>query len=585
MPAAIAAIVALQAPDPARAECSLGRVARFPVTMEGLRPNVPVTINGKPAMFLVDSGAFFSFMSAAKAAEYDLPLKSMPDGFYVSGVGGSANVRVATVKSFGVANATLKNVEFLVGGSDVGSGLIGLNLLSAYDTEYDLANGTVDLVLAKNCAKANLAHWAGEKSISVLDLLPGDNSKFDHIYARGQINGKDVRVMFDTGAATTVLLRPAAERLGIDLSAPGVVSSYDMGGIGSKRRQSWIVKLASFSISGEEIRNTPIRVIDDSGSGIPADVVLGADFFLAHHILVARSQQRIYLTYNGGPVFSLTTEGETGKTTTRAENMGGAEKTAAPVDAADFARRGAAKLTRGDTAGAIADLSEAIRLDPKSAQYYRDRSRAYAESNNAAAAERDIDAAIALQPQDPQLLIARAFQRVGRHDTAGALADADAAQKLMTPGSLDNLGLILLFERLDLPERNIALLDAIIALHKNDSSLGGLLNSRCWARGLANVELDKALADCNAAIKRDGPKPHILDSRALVRVRQKDYAAAIADYDAALKAQPDLAGSLYMRGWVERATGDRAKGATDMAAAKAIDPGVASRFQPYGLGE
>ena len=36
-----------------------------------------------------------------------------------------------------------------------------------------------------------------------------------------------------------------------------------------------------------------------------ADMLLGADFFLSHHVLVSNSQQKIYFTYNGGPVFML----------------------------------------------------------------------------------------------------------------------------------------------------------------------------------------------------------------------------------------------------------------------------------------
>jgi hypothetical protein len=33
------------------------------------------------------------------------------------------------------------------------------------------------------------------------------------------------------------------------------------------------------------------------------DMLLGMDFFLSHHVFIARSQNVIYLTYNGGPIF------------------------------------------------------------------------------------------------------------------------------------------------------------------------------------------------------------------------------------------------------------------------------------------
>jgi len=245
--------------------------------------------------------------------------------------------------------------------------------------------------------------------------------------------------------------------------------------------------------------------------------------------------------------------------------------------------RGAAQLARGDANGAVADLSQAIALDPKQAAYYRDRAKAHAAAGDAAAAAQDIDAALALAPDDAPLRIARATMRLDHGDRAGALEDANAAERLVPRGALDNIALVFVFEKLA-PARSVALLDPMIALHPGDPGLGKLLNSRCWARGLANIELDKALADCDAAIRRDGPRPQSLDSRALVHLRQRDYAAAIADYDAALKLAPDLASSLYLRGWATRAAGDATRGSADMAAARKLNPGIVERFEPYGLG-
>jgi tetratricopeptide (TPR) repeat protein len=177
------------------------------------------------------------------------------------------------------------------------------------------------------------------------------------------------------------------------------------------------------------------------------------------------------------------------------------------------------------------------------------------------------------------------MDRVGQHDNIGALADADAAAKLTPPGSLDNAQLLSLFERLHRPDRALALLEPVIALHKGDHVLGALLNARCWQRGLANVELDKALDDCNTAIRRDGPKPAYLDSRGLIHVRQKDYTAAIADYDAALSGRPNIAASLFMRGWAKRASGQSEAGIADMTAAKTADADIADYFQLYGFAE
>src|ERR1700751_1387384 len=70
-PAASAlALLALLCGGGAAAEpCKLGRAAQLPVTMEGMRPLVHAAINGQDALFIADSGAFFSSLTPAAAKQ------------------------------------------------------------------------------------------------------------------------------------------------------------------------------------------------------------------------------------------------------------------------------------------------------------------------------------------------------------------------------------------------------------------------------------------------------------------------------------------------------------------------------------
>ena len=573
----------------AQAACKIAVYARLPVTMEGVRASVPVEINGKPTKLWLDSGAFFSIMPKARAVELGLKTQALPFGFYITGIGGSASVELATIKSFKIVGQDLKNIEFLVGGSDAGNGLIGQNLLAIGDTEYDLANGKVNLFKTTDCRDTNLAYWAGDKPYGLTELLKGDDEHDQHIYAKGEINGTSIRLMLDTGASSSVLNRSAAERAGIDLSAPGVVETAPSSGLGTKSRRSWIVKLKSFAIGGEEIRNTPVRVIDDKGDKLLGfDMLIGADFFLSHRLFVSPAGRHLFLTYNGGAVFSLTTDGEMGPSTTRTEGDWGVANVATPTDAAGFARRASGSAARKDWKAAIADYAEAIQREPGNAAYWRARANANAMVDDDQAARRDLDKAIELAPSDPDLLVQRGFLRVRDGDAKGALADAEAALAGYHEGTLDRLSVVGLFDRLHRADRVLAVIDPIIALHRDDNVLGELLNTRCYTRALANVELAKAMSDCNTAIKRDGALGAYVDSRAMVKVRQGDWPGALADYDAALAKSPQQAASLYMRGWARRASGaadaDAAKqSAADFAAAKAIDGDIADRFTPYGF--
>lgn len=563
---------------PARAGCTFGLLAKLPVTMEGPRASVPVTINGKTTRLWLDSGAFFSFMSNARAAELGLRLDAMPSGFTMRGIGGTVTPQYTVVKSLGLVGHDLKDVDFIVGGSDAGNGFLGANLLGAFDTEFDLAHGAVNLFDARGCDKTNLAYWAGDRFVAIARLEPPEtNSR--HLIADVTVNGKSMHAMFDTGAPTSMLSRAGAERAGIDLKT--AAAAADMGGIGLESRRSWVVKLDRFEIGGETIQHAPIRVVDeDLSMSYPVDMILGADFMLAHHLLTARSQNRVYLTYNGGPIFNTDTGRERGLKVV-ASGMGGADAVADPTDADGFARRGTARIARGDWDGAIADLSEAIRRDPANADDLRERARAYAGHGQGDLARADEAAALALAPQDAHLLIARAQTELG-HDDAAALADADAAARLVPPGALDGMQVAGLYVRLHHAERALPIDDAVIAQHREDRERGRLLSERCWHKGLANLDLDHAAADCKAAIGRDGPRPGYLQARALVALRRKAYPAAIADLDAVLAAgtSPE---AQYLRGIARRAAGQPDAG--DIADAEKSAPHIAAFWQGYGLGQ
>ena len=68
--------------------------------------------------------------------------------------------------------------------------------------------------------------------------------------------------------------------------------------------KNYIATASSFKIGdGEEIKNARLRIAE---TNLPdADMLLGSDFFVSHHVFVSNSQHKLYLTYNGGPVFNL----------------------------------------------------------------------------------------------------------------------------------------------------------------------------------------------------------------------------------------------------------------------------------------
>ena len=592
--AAAAALLAL-AGAPAQAAQDKCTVSAFtmPVTMEGTRASVPVSINGVKTDFWLDSGAWFSIMPQAKADEMHLKLEQAPRNLMMYGIGGSFTPKVVHIKDFVVVGAALHNVDFLVGGTDAGNGLIGRNLLAALDTEFDLPHGEVKLVQANGCRNANMAYWAKDKPFFTVKLLSNGDGAIHDFALPIALNGKEVRAEIDSGAFTLVTRR-AAERAGIDLKGAGVEPVSDIGGFGRQFKQGWIVPFKSIDIGDEKILNAKVTVIDGDilpGSDGP-DMLLGIGFLLSHHLYVSRDQHQIFFTYSGGSPFltesSKTQDGLPAAVPASAIPAGmqlvkPVEADSGPHTAEDFARLGAVRLARHDTAGAIEDFSQSIRLSPENAAYYKQRAIARVAADDKAAAIEDLDQSIERAPKDAEARLSRAELRHSMHDDQGALADATAAQVLLAPQSLDFTVLADLYDELGRARDAIPLYESVIAAHPEDSRLGFLLNGRCWSRALADVELDDALDDCNRALKLTGKSPMVLDSRALVEFRLKDYAAALADYEVAVKRDPKAAWSLYMRGMTLSSLGQAAKGEADRKAAVALDADVQRRAAQYGL--
>jgi tetratricopeptide (TPR) repeat protein len=585
--AALAALAAAAAAGPAAAACKLERIVELPVVMEGLRPVVAGAINGQEVRLTADSGGFFSMLSPGAVARLGLRPGPPPSGLRVMGVTGEAEVRTVHVKTFTFAGAPIRDVDFLVGGADEPGrdGILGENVLSGTDTEYDLASGAIRLFRASGCGGKPLAYWDQAGRYSDLSYAPPEHDA-RKIAGTAYVNGVRVRIVFDTGAARSVLNLGAARRAGVTREDPGAVAAGLTAGIGGRPIDTWIAPVQDFRIGQEEIKNTRLRIGDIQ---LPdADMLLGADFFLSHRIYVARSQKRIYFTYNGGPVFRLDRAGAPAPPAAPVATVAsgeppredaGAPAKDGPADAAGLARRAAAFAARGQLDRALQDYDRAIALAPDDARLHFERGGARARAGRPVLAMDDVNQALKLRPDYPEALIARGSLRVAGRDLAGAAADFDAAARLEPLARLQAGGVYL---RAGLYRAAIGQYDVWISAHPRDQRRWEALNARCWARALGDLELDRALADCDAALKLRKASA-VLDSRGLARLRLRQYDQAIADYDAALRLQPKGPWSLYGRGLAELRKGLKAKGEADIAAAVALDPRLPEQARRAGL--
>jgi len=227
--------------------------------------------------------------------------------------------------------------------------------------------------------------------------------------------------------------------------------------------------------------------------------------------------------------------------------------------------------------GTLEALSLGMQLNPNSAfglMLTAQLISAFAPTDALATIERAISA-------DPSLVEAKASKadiQMLLDDRSGALATLRAAI-VEHPARGE-----LLHKRASLYEDTgdydlgIPDLTAAIALEPDNAEY---LNGRCWQRGLANRDLQAGLADCEKALVASPGAWHIIDSRALIKLRLGDLPGARADYQKA--SEIGDASSLYGLGVVKLRMGDVQAGRADIAAALAKDPEAGDVFARIGL--
>jgi tetratricopeptide (TPR) repeat protein/predicted aspartyl protease len=584
--ACVAALAVTLASERSLAACSLSKYAEFPVTMSGDMPVINGTINGHAARFGADTGSFFNMINSQKAEAFSMKIAVMPTSLeVVGGMGGTSKARRGIAADFtleGFGSAPRHNFEFVVLGDRFGDvdGLIGQNWLGRNDAEFDLRNGVIRLFLSNGCEKASLAYWAKDAPVSIVELEPRNPVESQFI-GSATLNGKKIRLMFDTGAGRSVLSLRTATRLGFRPNGEGVEPGGISGGIGKRDFETWIARFDSLQIGqigNEQVKNARMRV-GDFGNALDVDGIIGVDFFLSHRIYAATEQRRIYITYNGGPVFDL--RNRTG--TTAAANNDATDSVSEPSDAAGYRRRGAAFASRRDYEHAIKDYDQAVKLEPSDPENYYLRGIARLNDDRSVLAMDDLGEALRLKPDHVRARLDRGRLRLYLKDLAGASTDFAAVKNLAPNDAALSLEMAAVYDGAGYPQDGLLHLSEWIQANPCDEALPVALNARCWIRAKLGKELALALEDCNRALKPNSRVSSYLDSRGLVYLRLGKLKDAIDDYRHALELRPGLAHSRYGLGLAQLQAGKIEEGKSSIDAAIALNPQIVAFFEAMGL--
>lgn len=206
----------------------------------------------------------------------------------------------------------------------------------------------------------------------------------------------------------------------------------------------------------------------------------------------------------------------------------------------------------------------------------RAQSRARADLAGKAA---DIEAALKLEPTNVDALLTKANMLVDQKKYAEALAvyealskreDADwtwtKAQRAIVLAKLGRS-----------PEAK-----KLFAEVRSESKSPNQLNSLCWAKATANVEIQSAIEDCSEAVRQRPQSGAYQDSLGLALLRAGKLDEAIAAYDKAIAVRTG-ASSLMGRAIVRDRKGDKAGAEADRTAAMKLSAEIENIYRDYGL--
>jgi tetratricopeptide (TPR) repeat protein len=248
------------------------------------------------------------------------------------------------------------------------------------------------------------------------------------------------------------------------------------------------------------------------------------------------------------------------------------------TNARAFTNRALALLAKGEFNAAVPDFNNAVRIDPKLDYAYSGRGLAHAEAHDFANAAADFAQALSLSPDDARPAVGGLSLASGRPDRVFTdLQRAIAATPDEPWGYIQRADVYL--NRGDF-KLAVADFDQAAKLKPNDAQIA---NGACWARAVANTDLNAALAFCNQAIALKPTFAEALDSRGFVYFRMGRWDDASAAYSAALAQDSTLASSLYGRALAKQHLGDSDGAAADFAAAKAADPTIVNDYAAWGV--
>jgi predicted aspartyl protease len=265
--------------------CRLQLVADLAVTPNRNRlVEVSGRVNRTDTQLVIDTGAQRTVLTTGTVKSL-LLAHSQRSVTRLEGVGGTvSNADVFANLELGGADFKQRLAEADIPGIE---GLVGGDMLSDYDVEFDLPDHRFRLWHASGCGAGDLP-WSGPRSTIPVQVAGGE-----WLHVPVTIDGKAIDAVLDSGTAISLLQTDAARRAGVTQKAlaadPYVLVRGVDGGAISVR-----VHRFSFLSVGDDRITAPQIGVGEMRLGAP-EMLLGLDYLRSRRVWVSYRTEQIFV--------------------------------------------------------------------------------------------------------------------------------------------------------------------------------------------------------------------------------------------------------------------------------------------------
>ena len=282
--------------EDARLGCSLVRVATMPLETHGDLLFVRGRILGNPVFLLVDTGAERTLLTETAVERLHLP-RDYQHATRTYGIGSSTASWDAQLPGgltlggtrFPEENVTVGRFDMMRFAGEAADGLLGADILLAFDLDIDAPNHRLTLYRARRGCPDGGPPW-NETYLR----LDGIATRGDRMLIPFVLDGVVGLGVLDTGAQLSTISTRMAERVGLDegeLAADGTVMAH---GAAPDQIAVRIHRFRELRVGPSVIDRPTLPVVAMSdGMG---DALVGADFLQGRRVWLSFATNRAYVT-------------------------------------------------------------------------------------------------------------------------------------------------------------------------------------------------------------------------------------------------------------------------------------------------